>query len=195
MTATPDVREAMLAAVPSLRAFAFTLTHSVDQTDDLVQEAILRAWANLDRFEPDTNLHAWLFTILRNAFYSQHRKTRRELEDPDGHHAGRLWTPPEQQARCDFADMLKALSKLPVEHREALILIAAEGLSYEEAAQVCGVPLGTMKSRAHRARQRLAALLGSDDAQDPTPGRVLEAALQGEAGLGVTATVEKSDKL
>jgi RNA polymerase sigma-70 factor, ECF subfamily len=162
MTATPDVRKAMLAAVPSLRAFAFTLTHSVDQTDDLAQDTILRAWANLNRFETGTSMRAWLFTILRNAFYSQHRKSRRELEDPEGHYAGRLWTPPEQHGRCDLADMLKAFSELAVEHREALILIAAEGLSYEEAAQVCGVPLGTMKSRVHRGRMRLAELLGGE---------------------------------
>jgi len=122
-------------------------------------------------------MRAWLFTILRNAFYSQHRKTRRELEDPDGHYAGRLWTPPEQHGRCDLADMLKAFSELAGEHREALILIAAEGLSYEEAAQVCGVPLGTMKSRVHRGRMRLAELLGGEDAEDLNPDRMMQAAL------------------
>src|SRR5215211_4571078 len=123
MTASPEVREAMLAALPSLRAFALSLTHNVTYADDLVQDTILRAWANLDRFEVGTNLQAWLFTILRNGFYSQHRKKRREVEDPDGSYAARLWAPPEQPARCDVQDMLKALAKLPVEHREALLLI------------------------------------------------------------------------
>jgi len=159
MTASPEVREAMLAALPSLRAFAMSLTHNVTSADDLVQDAILRAWKNLDRFEAGTNLQAWLFTILRNGFYSQLRKKRREVEDPDGSYAARLWAPPEQPAKCDVQDMLRALARLSPEHREALLLIVAEGLSYEDAARVCGVPVGTMKSRVNRARARLAQLL------------------------------------
>jgi len=91
----------MLAALPNLRAFALSLTHNVTYADDLVQDTILRAWANLDRFEAGTNLQAWLFTILRNGFYSQHRKKRRHVEDPDGFFAGRLRTAPEQNAKCD----------------------------------------------------------------------------------------------
>src|SRR5215217_8614183 len=154
----------MLAAVPSLRAFAISLIGDAHRADDLVQDTILRAWANLDRFEVGTNLNAWLFTILRNGFYSQHRKKRREVEDPDGSYAGRLWAPPEQHAKCDVQDMLKALAKLPVEHREALLLVVAEGLSYEDAAHVCGVPVGTIKSRVNRARAGLARLLAVHDA-------------------------------
>src|SRR3954454_17826820 len=113
----------MLAALPNLRAFAVSLTHNLDAADDLVQDTILRAWKNLDRFEAGTNLQAWLFTILRNGFYSQHRKKRREVEDPHGFFAGRLRTSPEQPAKCYVQDMLKALGKLRVEHREALLLI------------------------------------------------------------------------
>ena len=101
----------MLAAIPSLRAFAISLTYNVDAADDLVQEAILRAWANIDRFQPGTNLNAWLFTILRNAFYSQYRKAHREVEDPSGAYADRLVTVPEQGARCDFEDLRTALAK------------------------------------------------------------------------------------
>src|SRR3954468_15912063 len=178
MTASPEVREAMLAALPNLRAFALSLTHNTDRADDLVQDTILRAWANLDRFEAGTNLQAWLFTILRNSFYSQHRKKRREVEDPDGFFAGRLRTAPEQNAKCDFQDMLKAFRKLAVEHREALLLIVAEGLSYEDAARVCGVPVGTIKSRVNRARAGLARLLAVHDAEDLGPDRVTQAALQ-----------------
>src|SRR3982751_3848202 len=166
MTASPEVREAMLAALPNLRAFAGSLTHNLDAADDLVQDTILRAWKSIDRFEVGTNLNAWLFTILRNGFYSQHRKKRREVEDPDGSFAGRLRTAPEQPAKCDVQDMLKALAKLPVEHREALLLTVAEGLSYEEAAQVCGVPVGTIKSRTFRARAGLARLLALHEAED-----------------------------
>jgi RNA polymerase sigma-70 factor, ECF subfamily len=178
MTASPEVREAMLAALPSLRAFAMSLTHNVTSADDLVQDAILRAWKNLDRFEAGTNLQAWLFTILRNGFYSQHRKKRREVEDPDGSYAARLWAPPEQPAKCDVQDMLRALARLSPEHREALLLIVAEGLSYEEAAHICGLPVGTIKSRVNRARVRLAQLLAVEDAENFGVDQVTQAALQ-----------------
>jgi RNA polymerase sigma-70 factor, ECF subfamily len=178
VTATPEVREAMLAAIPSLRAFAISLTYNVDAADDLVQEAILRAWRNIDKFQPGTSIHAWLFTILRNSFYSQYRKARREVSDPEGSYAALLGTAPEQNTKCDFQDMRTALAKLSVEHREALILIAAEGLSYEEAAQVCGVATGTIKSRVHRARERLAQLLGVEDAEDLGPDPMTRAVLQ-----------------
>jgi len=143
-----------------------------------VQEAILRAWTNIERFEPGTSMNAWLFTILRNAFYSQYRKAHREVEDPSGAYADRLVTVPEQGARCDFADLRRALAKLSVEHREALILIGAEGLSYAEAAQVCGVAVGTIKSRVHRARERLGQLLAIHGAEDLGPDRMTQAALQ-----------------
>src|SRR3954454_21143051 len=103
----PDLREAMLAAIPSLRAFAVSLCHNTDRADDLVQDTILRAWKNIDRFEVGTNLNAWLFTILRNGFYSQHRKARRHVEDPDGFSAGGLRSPPEQIGKCDVQGMVQ----------------------------------------------------------------------------------------
>src|SRR3954468_16991036 len=178
VTATPEVREAMLAAIPSLRAFAILLTRNTDYADDLVQEAIVRAWANIDHFQPGTSMNAWLFTILRNSLYSQFRKARRQIADPDGSYAARLRTPPEQNGRCDVQDMLRALEKVPVHQREALLLIVAEGLSYEEAAQVCGVAVGTIKSRVNRARERLAKLLALEEAEDLGLDRVTQAALQ-----------------
>ena len=177
-TVPPEVRDAMLAALPNLRAFAVSLTSNRDAADDLVQDTILRAWKNFEKFEPGTNLQAWLFTILRNGFYSQHRKKRREVEDPDGFFAGRLRTAPEQTTKCDFQDMLRALARLSPKHREALLLIVAEGLSYEDAAHVCGVAIGTIKSRVHRARMRLAQLLAVEDADDLGPDQVTQAALQ-----------------
>ena len=178
VTASPEVREAMLAAIPSLRAFAISLTYNVDAADDLVQETIVRAWAAIERFEPGTNLNAWLFTILRNGFYSQFRKARRQVEDADGSYAARLRAPPEQHGKCDVQDMLRALEKVPVDQREALLLIVAEGLSYEEAAQVCGVAVGTIKSRVNRARERLAKLLALEEAEDLGLDQVTQAALQ-----------------
>ena len=172
------MRAAMLALLPSLRAFALSLTNAREIADDLVQDTLVRALTKIDQFEPGTNMGAWLFTILRHQFYSQCRRTKREIEDPDGSYAGRLWAPPEQHARCDVQDMLRALGKLPADQREALLLIVAEGLSYEEAARICGVAVGTIKSRVSRGRVRLAELLGIRDADDLGPDRVTQAALQ-----------------
>src|SRR5215212_10134850 len=175
---SPEVREAMLAALPSLRAFALSLTNAREIADDLVQDTLVRALANLHQFQPGTNMGAWLFTILRNQFYSQCRRTKHEVEDPEGSYAGRLSTAPDQHARCDVHDMLRALGKLPADQREALLLIVAEGLSYEDAAHVCGVPVGTIKSRVSRGRVGLAELLAIRDAEDLAPDQVTQAALQ-----------------
>jgi RNA polymerase sigma-70 factor (ECF subfamily) len=172
----PELREALLAAVPSLRAFAISLSGQVDRADDLVQDTILRALSNLHRFERGTNLNAWLFTILRNLFHSEYRKRRREVEDPDGSYAGRLKVQPEQGSRLDFEDFRTALAKLPSDQREALLLVGASGFSYEEAASICGCAVGTIKSRVNRARIRLAELLGYCDG-DLQADNVMQAAL------------------
>ena len=179
MTAKPAVRDVMLALVPNLRAFALSLTHDVNHADDLVQETLLRAWAALDRFEPGTNMKAWLFVILRNCVLKSHRKRRRWIEDPDGLYAERLQTAPDQHLRLDIQDTLQALEQLRPERREVLILTAAEGLSYEEAARICGIPEGTVKSRLARARADLARLLAIEGAEDLSPDRVMQAALRG----------------
>jgi RNA polymerase sigma-70 factor (ECF subfamily) len=178
MTPEPAIRDALLAAVPSLRAFAISLSGQVDRADDLVQDTLLRALSNIDRFERGTNLNAWLFTILRNLFHSEYRKRRREVEDSDGSYAGRLKVQPEQGARVDFEDFRTALDKLPHDQREALLLVGASGFSYEEAAAICGCAVGTIKSRVNRARSRLAAVLAVDDAEDFGPDRMTRAALQ-----------------
>jgi RNA polymerase sigma-70 factor (ECF subfamily) len=175
-----EADKAILKAIPNLRAFAISLTGNIDQADDLVQEAITRALTSIHRFEPGTNMRAWLFTILRNQFHTAYRKRRREVEDPDGAMAGMLSTPPEQHGHLDLDDLRTALAKLPAHHREAIILIGAEGLSYEEAAQVCGTHIGTIKSRMNRARIRLAELLHMTDADDFGPDRVLRATVTAE---------------
>src|SRR6478672_2264421 len=123
MTMRPSVRDAMLAAVPSLRAFAISLCGNVDRADDLVQETLLRAMANIDSFQPGTNMSAWLFTILRNLFRSEYRKRRREVEDTDGTYADSLKSHPEQHSRLEFDEFRAALTKLPPHQREALILV------------------------------------------------------------------------
>jgi RNA polymerase sigma-70 factor (ECF subfamily) len=171
-------REQLLAALPSLRAFAYSLTSNWDRADDLVQDTVTRAWANLGRFRPGTNLHAWLFTILRNQFYSQQRRHRREVEDPDGVYTARLRAHPEQPSHLDFEDFRKALAKLSPYYREALLLVGAEGLSYEEAADICGVAVGTIKSRVHRGRDQLAKLLEVNSLDDIGPDEVTRAAIQ-----------------
>ena len=171
------LRDQMLAAVPSLRAFAVSLTANRDRADDLVQDTLMRAWANLERFERGTNLEAWLFTILRNRFHSEYRSRRREVEDPDGSYAARLRTYPDQQSHLDYEDFRTALAKVPADQREALLLVGAHGMSYEEAAEVCNVPVGTIKSRVNRARTRLAELLFIGDDEDLGPDGRLRAVL------------------
>jgi RNA polymerase sigma-70 factor, ECF subfamily len=155
----PDPKDALLAAIPKLRAFAISLCGRSARADDLVQETLVRAWANLGSFEPGSNMIAWLYTILRNEFYSEFRKTRREVPDPDGQYAARLSSRPAQEGHMQFLDFREALGRLAPDHREALILVGASGLSYEEAAKVCDCAIGTMKSRVNRARAKLAELL------------------------------------
>src|SRR4028118_216754 len=120
MTIEPALRDALLAAVPSLRAFAISLTNDFNRADDLVQDTLVRALAHIDRFERGTNLNAWLFTILRNLFHSEYRKRRREVDDPEGTYAGRLKAHPEQQSHLDFEDFRTALATTPPDHRDAL---------------------------------------------------------------------------
>lgn len=158
--------EPLIKAVPNLRAFAISLCGDVDRADDLVQETLVKAWNNLASFERGTNLKAWLFTILRNTYFSECRKLRREVKDPDGELAAKLAVQPEQHGHMDLVDFKAALAKISDDQREALILVGAEGFSYEEVANICGCAVGTIKSRVNRARVRLAELLrihGSDD--------------------------------
>ena len=120
MPLTNSLRDDILASVPSLRAFAISLSGNGDRADDLVQETLLRAIANIDSFQPGSNLPAWLFTILRNLFRSDYRKRRPEVEDADGSYAKTLKTQPAQQAHLEFEEFRAALDKLPQDQREAL---------------------------------------------------------------------------
>jgi RNA polymerase sigma-70 factor, ECF subfamily len=169
----------MLAVVPSLRAFAISLSRNVDRADDLVQETLLRALANIDLFQPGSNLPAWLFTILRNLFRSDHRKRQREVEDIDGRYLDSLKSPPDQHSRMEFQEFRDALATLPPDQREALLLVGATGVSYEEAAAICETRVGTIKSRVNRARTRLLELLSIDSTDkfgpDPSTRAILTA--------------------
>jgi RNA polymerase sigma-70 factor, ECF subfamily len=179
MKVDPATRETMLAAVPGLRAFAMSLCGKIDRADDLVQETLLRALTNIDSFEPGTNMSAWLFTILRNLFRSEYRKRRREVEDADGRFSASLKSQPEQPSHMEFEEFRAALAQLPPDQREALILVGASGFSYEEAAQICGSAVGTIKSRVNRARIRLAELLAIEGARDMGPDGTTQAVLTG----------------
>jgi RNA polymerase sigma-70 factor (ECF subfamily) len=155
----------LLAAVPRLRAFAMSLCGRTDQADDLVQETLMKAWSKLDSLLPDSNLPAWLYTILRNEFYSRLRKRRREVDDPDGVFAGRVVSYPAQEANIHFQEFRAALFTLPPDQREALLMVGASGLSYEEAATLCGCAVGTVKSRVNRGRKRLEQILATHDGE------------------------------
>ena len=159
-------REDVVAQIPSLRAFAWSLSHNRSDADDLVQETLIKAWTHRDKFEPGTNLRAWLFTILRNTYYTAVVKRRREVPDGEGRHAAALTQAPSQDWSVAVHALRAALAKLPDEHREALVLVGAAGLSYEEAAEICGCALGTIKSRVNRARARLLRLMDVDEAGD-----------------------------
>lgn len=175
----PEMRGLLLGAIPALRAFAFSLTYDIDRSDDLVQDTLVRAWINAASFRRGTNLTAWLFTILRNLFYSEQRKRKREVEDADGVHAGRLTALPEQEVRMEMAQFQSALNRLPAAQREALVLVGAQSFTYEEAAAICGVAVGTIKSRVSRARLRLIEVLGMDGTDDIGPDARTRAALDG----------------
>lgn len=160
----------VLEFMPALRAFARSLTRNRTEADDLVQETLLKALSNIDKFDPGTNLRAWLFTILRNTYYTEIRKRRREsdglsvLSQQDSNMG------PSQEWSMTLNSLKDALAQLPDDQREALVLVGAAGLSYEEAAEVCGCALGTIKSRVNRARAKLLVLMGAEATGDVVEG-------------------------
>ncbi len=163
-------RDEIIAAIPSLRAFAISLCGRTDQADDLVQDTLVKAWGNIASYTPGTNLRAWLFTILRNSFYSQLRKRKREVEDVDGVHSNALSVEASQSEHIRMREFRSALALLPEDQREALVLVGAAGYSYEETAEICGCAVGTIKSRVNRARKKLATLLDEEPAE---PGEAI----------------------
>lgn len=164
--------DALIEALPALRAFARSLCGDRVRADDLVQETVVKALANQDKFRQGTNFNAWLVTILRNHFYSERRKRRREVEDIDGEYVGQLSDVPGQEDRVAMNEFVRALNVLPDEQREALVLVGASGFSYEEAADICRVRVGTIKSRVSRARERLSTLLSGHERLPPMPGSI-----------------------
>ncbi|CUH75631.1 RNA polymerase sigma factor [Tropicibacter naphthalenivorans] len=158
-----DPRDEIVEHLGAMRAFAMSLTRNSALADDMVQDALVKAWGKIDSFEAGTNMRAWLFTILRNTYYSHHRKAKREVQDSDGEMSAGLAQKPDHDGRLQMRDFNTAFAELKDEQREALILVGASGFSYEEAAEACGVAVGTIKSRVNRARARLAELMHLDE--------------------------------
>ncbi|MDO9490353.1 MAG: sigma-70 family RNA polymerase sigma factor [Sphingomonadaceae bacterium] len=152
-------KDQIAAVIPQLRAFGRSLSGSSDRADDLVQEAVLRAWAARERFQEGTSFKAWTFTILRNLFLSQMRRTRFTAEWDELAAERVLAAPADQDRHLHVADVQRALNKLPEAQREALVLVGAGGVTYEEAAEICDCPIGTIKSRVARGRTALIAMI------------------------------------
>ena len=167
-----DFNAQILACLPHLRAFARSLSGDRDRADDLVQSAIQRALAAAAQFTPGTNFKGWIFTILRNVYFSELRSHRR-LEVPiDEANLDSHATQPTQLAGLEFDEFRRAFDTLPVEQREALVLVGADGFSYEAAAMVCGAPIGTIKSRVSRARRELGKLMSAGEEAPARPGSI-----------------------
>ncbi|MGI3777587.1 MAG: sigma-70 family RNA polymerase sigma factor [Janthinobacterium lividum] len=165
--AAAALRREILALLPDLRAFARFLARDRTLADDLVQETLVRALAALAQFQAGTNLKAWLFTIQRNAFFEHARRRRREDVAMREHFAGAESEGPAQHGVSDLSDLQRMLFSLPPLLREALVLVGAQELSHDEAAAICGVPVGTMKARVSRARAKLARITGRTEAPEP----------------------------
>ncbi len=154
-----EFKDQLALVIPHLRAFGRSLSGSRDLADDLVQETLLKAWAARKRFQAGTNMRAWTFIILRNLFLSQMRRARFKGEWDELTAAKILAAPAGQDKHIELGDMQRALLELPQPQREALILVGAGGFAYEEAAEICGCAVGTIKSRVARGRVALEALL------------------------------------
>ena len=152
-------RDGIIALIPTLRAYGAMLSGATTEADDLVQNALMRAWRFQEGYVPGTNLKAWLFKILRNEFMTHVRRRRRTIQDVDGTYAARLVSAPDQEWRLAHRELLAGLNALPSDTREALLLVTVSGFTYLEAATLCGCAVGTLKSRVNRARQTLAERL------------------------------------
>ena len=158
-----DFKAQLGAVIPHLRAFGRSLSGNRDLADDLVQETLLKAWAARARFQAGTNMRAWTFIILRNHYLSQMRRSRFRGEWDDLTADRILAAPAGQDKHVELSDMQRALLQLPQPQREALILVGAGGFAYEEAAEICGVAVGTIKSRVARGRAALEQLMDGGD--------------------------------
>jgi RNA polymerase sigma-70 factor, ECF subfamily len=161
-------RDQLVGVIPHLRAFARSLCKDPTQADDLAQEALAKAWKARDSFEPGTSLKAWTFMILRNQFYSEKRRSWRSTPLDAEVAENTLVASDNPTAPMELLDLRAALNKLPDDQKEALILVGAGGMAYEEAAQVCQCAVGTIKSRVSRARRALEVILNETNSRVPS---------------------------
>jgi RNA polymerase sigma-70 factor (ECF subfamily) len=161
-------RDQLVSVIPHLRAFARSLCKDPTQADDLAQEALAKAWKARDSFEPGTSLKAWTFMILRNQFYSEKRRSWRSTPLDAEVAENTLIASDNPTAPMELLELRAALNKLPDDQKEALILVGAGGMAYEEAAQVCQCAVGTIKSRVSRARRALEVILSETNSRKPS---------------------------
>jgi RNA polymerase sigma-70 factor (ECF subfamily) len=171
-----DIQKELLACLPDMHAFARFLAKDYERADDLVQEATVRVLAAADQFEPGTNFKAWVFTILRNLYYNELQKNKRFVDNGGDSDKFEFLSAlaSTQESSLDFRDFYRVFWQLDENHREVLMLVGASGLSYEDAASVCGCQVGTIKSRVSRARRDLrerleAAKKDAATAEPPAP--------------------------
>lgn len=171
----PDrIRDAVVTEIPHLRRYARALLRDATAADDLVQDCLERALGRLHLFQPGTNLRSWLFAVLHNLFISQRRAAARRRDEPMADPPSPA-VPPVQPVRLEARDMGNALALLPPEQRAVVLLIGLEDMSYREAADVLGVPIGTVMSRLSRGRERLRQLMegqATEAAAEPVLRRV-----------------------
>jgi RNA polymerase sigma-70 factor (ECF subfamily) len=165
-----EPRAELVEMIPALRAFARSFCRNVSDADDLVQETLLKGIANIHRYQPDTNMKSWLFTIMRNTFYTRIKVYNRESPAAGDCASAEPATQALQEWRLRGKELTRAVRELPDKQREVLILISVLGMSYLDAAEICGCAVGTVKSRLNRARQRLVERFGEDPAAGPVPG-------------------------
>lgn len=169
-----EFHKELTAAIPHLRAFARMLCGDRDRADDLAQETLMKAWAARDRYVAGSSFRAWTYTILRHHYFGQIRR-QRFVGDYDENEAERILNMPgSQESRLEATDVLRALAILPAAQREVLVLVSIGGVSYEEIAEICGVALGTVKSRIARARAALSATIESGELPDARGSFVLK---------------------
>jgi RNA polymerase sigma-70 factor (ECF subfamily) len=170
-----EFKQGLVEAIPYVRAFSRTLCGNKTAADDLAQETLAKAWHARNSFQLGTNLKAWLFMIARNQFYSDKRRAWRSVAWDDELADARLVAPADQGFQVEISDLRRALTQITPEQREALVLVGAGGLSYEEAAKVCGCAVGTVKSRVARARQALERMLNGNETDRLPPRNDVEA--------------------
>jgi RNA polymerase sigma factor (sigma-70 family) len=203
----PDFRRELEATIPSLRGYGRSIARDADFADDLLQETLAKAWAGRGRFEAGTNMRAWTFTIYRNLFYSQMRRARFSAPWNDLAAERLLVSGAAQHDVIDLADLYRALDRIPATQRDAILLIGAGGLAYEEAAAILNCAIGTIKSRVSRGRAALAEVIAGSAIPTRAAGandmsatdlimaelRVLEAAHAVRAGLRLQRSPSATD--